>query len=142
MALTSYESDIKKINADEVSVFTLLSDLSRLEVLKDKLPADKVKDASFDADSVRLKVDMLGEVGFRIILREPYKTIKFQSENTPFEVNFWIQIKQVAPEDTRIKLTLRADLPTMVKIMVGNKLQEGINQIADMLTRLPYQSFM
>lgn len=139
MASTSYESDIKRINADEVSVFTLLSDLSRLEALKDKLPADKVKDAYFDADSVRMKVDMLGEVGMRIILREPYKTIKFQADNTPFEVNFWIQIKQVATNDTRIKLTLRAELPTMVKMMLGNKLQEGINQIADMLTRLPYQ---
>lgn len=139
MASTSYESDIKRINADEVSVFTLLSDLSRLEALKDKLPADKVKDAYFDADSVRMKVDMLGEVGMRIILREPYKTIKFQAENTPFEVNFWIQIKQVATNDTRIKLTLRAELPTMVKMMLGNKLQEGINQIADMLARLPYQ---
>ena len=139
MASTSYESDIKRINADEVSVFTLLSDLSRLEALKDKLPADKVKDAYFDADSVRMKVDMLGEVGMRLILREPYKTIKFQAENTPFEVNFWIQIKQVATNDTRIKLTLRAELPTMVKMMLGNKLQEGINQIADMLTRLPYQ---
>lgn len=139
MASTSYESDIKRINADEVSVFTLLSDLSRLEALKDKLPADKVKDAYFDADSVRMKVDMLGEIGMRIILREPYKTIKFQAENTPFEVNFWIQIKQVATNDTRIKLTLRAELPTMVKMMLVNKLQEGINQIADMLTRLPYQ---
>ena len=83
MSLTSYESDIKRINADEVSVFTLLSDLSRLEALKDKLPTDKVKEAYFDVDSVRLKVDMLGEVGMRIILREPYKTIKFQAENSP-----------------------------------------------------------
>lgn len=138
MSLTSYESDIKRINADEVSVFTLLSDLSRLEALKDKLPTDKVKEACFDADSVRLKVDMLGEVGMRIILREPYKTIKFQAENSPFEVYFWIQIKQVAPNDTRIKLTLKAELPTMIKMMVGNKIQEGINQIADILTRLPY----
>ncbi|MBO7234675.1 MAG: SRPBCC family protein [Paludibacteraceae bacterium] len=138
MSLTSYESDIKRINADEVSVFALLSDLSRLEALKDKLPTDKVKEAYFDADSVRLKVDMLGEVGMRIILREPYKTIKFQAENSPFEVYFWIQIKQVAPNDTRIKLTLKAELPTMIKMMVGNKIQEGINQIADILTRLPY----
>lgn len=138
MSLTSYESDIKRINADEVSVFTLLSDLSRLEALKDKLPTDKVKEAYFDADSVRMKVDMLGVIGMRIILREPYKTIKFQAENAPFEVYFWIQIKQVSPTDTRIKLTLKAELPTMVKMMVGSKLQEGINQIADILTRLPY----
>lgn len=138
MAVTTYESSIKKINANDAEVFGVLSDLSRLEALRDKIPQDKIKDAHFDADSVQFKVDMVGTIGFRIVDREPNKTIKFQAENTPFEVNFWIQLKQVAENDTRMKLTLKAELPTMIKMMAGNKLQEGIEQIAEVLTRLTY----
>ncbi len=32
-----------------------------------------------------------------------------------------------------MKLTLKAELPTMIKIMVDKKLKEGINVIADLL---------
>ena len=136
--MTTYESAIKKISANEDRIFAVLSDLSRLETLRDKLPQDKIKEATFSTDAVNFKIDMLGTIGFRIIEREPYKTIKFQAENSPFPVNFWIQLKQVAENDTRLKLTLKADLPTMIKMMAGSKLQEGMDQIADMLTRLSY----
>jgi len=67
--------------------------------------------------------------------REPFKTVKLVSENTPIEVNVWIQLKAVAENETLLKLTLKADLPTMIKMMVDKKLQEGINSIADLLAK-------
>ncbi|MFT3751508.1 MAG: hypothetical protein QM800_01015 [Paludibacter sp.] len=57
------------------------------------------------------------------------------SENAPVEVNVWIQLKQVAENDTRMKLTLKADLPAMIKMMVDKKLKEGINSVADLLAK-------
>ena len=39
-----------------------------------------------------------------------------------------------------MKLTLRADLNPMIKMMIGGKLKEGINKFADMLAMIPYQS--
>ena len=43
MSMTSYESEIKTISSNEEVVFTVLSDLSRLESMLDKLPTDKVE---------------------------------------------------------------------------------------------------
>ena len=134
--MTTYESDIKTISSNEEVVFGILSDLNNLKKLQENPAlADKVKDLQFNTDSCSFSVEGFGKVGFRIIEREPFKTIKFISENAPVEVNVWIQLKQVAENDTRMKLTLKADLPAMIKMMVDKKLKEGINSVADMLAK-------
>jgi len=130
--MTTYESDIKTISSSEEMVFGILSDLNNLEKLTENPSLnDKLKNVKFDADSCSFEVEGIGTVGFRIIEREPFKTIKFESEHAPVHVNVWIQLKQVAENDTRMKLTLKADIPTMIKMMVDKKLKEGINAIAD-----------
>jgi hypothetical protein len=37
-----------------------------------------------------------------------------------------------------MRLTLKADLNMMMKMMIGKKLEEGIDKFADMLAMLPY----
>jgi len=134
--MTTYESDIKTISSNEEVVFGILSDLNNLKQLQDNPSlTDKVKDLQFDTDSCSFSVDPVGKVGFRIIEREPFKTIKFTSENSPVEVNVWIQLKQTAENQTAMKLTLKAELPMMIKMMVDKKLKEGINSIADVLAK-------
>ena len=130
--MTKYESDIKAISSNEEMVFNILNDLSNLEKIKNMPEASgKLKDAEFSRDSCTFHVEGLGKIGFRIIEREPFKTIKLESEHIPITINAWIQLKQVQENDTRMKLTLQADLPSMVKMMVDKKLKEGINTIAD-----------
>ena len=132
--MTTYESDIKTISSGEEVVFGLISDLNNLQILqKDERVQEKLKDLTFDADSCSFTVDMLGNIGFRIIEREPFKTVKMEVFNVPMQINFWIQLKQVAENDTKMKLTLKADFPTMIKMMVDSKLKEGINTIAGYL---------
>ncbi|MGC3977913.1 MAG: SRPBCC family protein [Paludibacteraceae bacterium] len=139
--MTTYESDIKTISSSEEVVFNQLSDLNNLKKLQElnlgekSEYADKLKDMEFDSDSVFFNVDGFGRVGMRVIEREPYKTIKFQSENVPVNANVWVQLKQVAENDTRMKLTLKADIPMMIKMMVDKKLKEGINMIADVIAK-------
>ncbi|MFA6581921.1 MAG: SRPBCC family protein, partial [Paludibacter sp.] len=36
---------------------------------------------------------------------------------------------------TAMKLTLKAELPMMIKMMVDKKLKEGINKVADLLAK-------
>jgi hypothetical protein len=37
-----------------------------------------------------------------------------------------------------MRLTLKADLNPMLKMMLGKKLEQGIEKFADMLAMLPY----
>jgi len=134
--MTTYESDIKTISSNEEVVFGILSDLNNLTKLADNPSlTDKAKDLQFDTDSCSFSVDGFGKVGFRIVERAPFKTIKFVSENTPVEVNVWVQLNQTDDKQTAMKLTLKAELPMMIKMMVDKKLKEGINTIADMLAK-------
>ena len=134
--MTTYESDIKTISSNEEVVFGILSDLNNLkEVLGSTPITGKVKDLEFQTDSCSFVVEGFGKMGFRIIEREPFKTIKLQSEKAPVDLNVWIQLVQRAENETQMKLTLKADLPAMIKMMIDKKLKEGINLIADVLAK-------
>jgi hypothetical protein len=134
--MTTYESDIKAISSNEEVVFGILNDLKNLEKLANNPSLeDKARDLQFDSDSCSFVVDGFGKMGFRIVEREPFKTIKLISENAPVEVNVWIQLKAVDENNTQMKLTVKAELPMMIKMMVDKKLKEGVNSIADLLAK-------
>lgn len=136
--MTEFTSDIKTISHNDADIFRVLSDLSKLELVKDRIPEDKIKDFKFDNDSCSFRVDPVGEVRFRVIEREPNKLVKFKSENLPFDVFLWIQLVQKADKDTKMKMTLRADLNPLIKGMVAKPLKEGLEKISDVIASLPY----
>ena len=69
------------------------------------------------------------------------KTV-FGVDNIPMAVNMWIQLKQVEELDTRIKLTIKADIPMMFRMMFEKKLQQGLDQAVDMLCQVPYAAWV
>jgi len=134
--MTTYESDIKTISSNEEVVFGILSDLNNLrEMLEQTTLSGKVKDLQFQTDSCSFKVEGFGKMGFKIIEREPFKTIKLISENAPVEITVWIQLIKYSETVTQMKLTLKSDLPVMIKMMIDKKLKEGINLIAEVLAK-------
>lgn len=136
--MTEFVSEIKSIPHDEERIFAMLSDLSNLEGVKERIPQDKIKDFAFDRDSCSFTVDPVGSVRFQIVEREPYQLIKFQTTNSPVPLFLWIQLKEVADHDTRMKLTVRAEIPAFLKAMVSKPLQEAVDKISDVLASLPY----
>ena len=123
---------------NEDCIYAMLSDLSNLERVKDRIPQDKIKNFEFDSDTCSVSVDPVGKVTFQIVEREPYKLIKFTTTNSPVPLFMWIQLKQVAENDTRLKLTVRADLNPFIKPMVAKPLQDAVDKISTALTLLPY----
>ena len=136
--MTEFVSEVKTIPHDEDRIFTMLSDLSNLERIKDRLPQDKIQDFEFDSDSCSFAVAPVGKITFRIVEREPNKTIKFETTNSPVPLFLCIQLKQVAPEDTKMKMTIKADLNPFIKPMVSKPLQDALDKIAVVIASLPY----
>ncbi len=136
--MTEFVSDIKTIPYNKERIFNVLSDLSNLERVKDKIPQDKISDFSFDTDSCSFSVSPVGNIKFSIIEREPCDTIKFAADQSPVEVLMWIQLKETGPEETKMKLTVKAQLNPFIKPMVSKPLQDGVNKIADVLANVPY----
>lgn len=136
--MTEFVSEIKAIPHNEDRIFNLLSDLSNLEKIKDRIPDDKINDFEFDKDSCSFTVAPVGKITFQIVERDPYKTIKFTTTNSPVPLFLWIQLKQVAENDTRMKLTVKAELNAFLKPMVSKPLQEALDKISTVLASLPY----
>jgi carbon monoxide dehydrogenase subunit G len=163
--MSKYESGIKLINATVEQVYAKLSNLENLrpildnaqsnEAVKAQMEAagqdpsqlEKLKDVRLTADSIAIPAPMVGEISLRIIEREENKTVKFETKQSPICANMWIQVLPTSEvitaeglPGTKMRLTLKADLNPMLKMMIGNKLEQGIDKFADMLARIPYNS--
>lgn len=136
--MTTFESKIKAIAASDETIYTKLSDLKNLESFKSEINDEKIKEIRIEEDTIFIKVDMLGEVGLKLIEKEPNKTLKFEGVNAPIQLNLWIQIKEAAANDSRLKLTLKADIPFMIKAMASKPIQEFLEKLADALASIPY----
>ncbi len=140
--MTSFESKTVRITHPAEKVFALLSDLSNLERFQGVLNApgnDKLKITGYDRDSLSIEVSPVGTLTFRIVNREPYKTIKFEAENSPLPLNLWIQFVSTGESETASRITIKADLNPFIKPMLSKPLQEGVDKMADMLVVLPYE---
>ena len=136
--MATFESTIREINYPQQNVYNLLSDLSNIEKIKDRLPEDKVKDLIFDENSISISSPM-GAVKLNIIEREEPKCIKFETEKSPLPFNLWIQILPMNKSSCKMKLTIKAELNPFIKGMVSKPLQEGIEKIADALQMIKYE---
>lgn len=137
--MTEFVSETKQIPYNEDRIFAMLSDLSNLEKVRDRIPQDKIQDFEFDSDTCSFSVAPVGKITFQIVERDPNKTIKFTTTNSPVPLFLWIQLKQMEEADTRLRLTVRADLSPLIKPMVSKPLQDGLEKIANLLATLPYE---
>ena len=149
MSLNKYRSDVKLIDHNQQVVFNYLSNFENLsgylnsgliEKITEKIPQVKITDFQSDQDSCKFNITGLGVAEIKIVNREPFKTIKVESSGgLPLSFVFWIQLISVDQFQTKLRLTLHAEMSMMIKMMAGSKLEEGINQLADTLSKLPYQ---
>lgn len=136
--MTKFESAVKVIPASQKAVYEKLSDLSNLEKVKDRLPQDKVKNLSFDAETLSIEVPPVGKIVLQIVEKEPCKCIKFATTTSPLPFNLWIQIVPVTETECKMKLTIGMELNPFMKTMVQKPLQEGLEKMAEILSLINY----
>ena len=129
MGLEKYVSKQVRINRPDYLIYNLLSDFNNFTpMLEGKVDNWRVNGdtCSFTAKGIGLTV--------RMVEKTPYTSVKLSGdEGSPFEFSFWIQLVRVDEFDTRMRLTLHANLNMMMKMMVGKKLESAMDQIADQI---------
>jgi len=116
----------KSANSDEIYKF-----ITNFHNFKELLPAGKVSGWEASEDKCSFNVDPLGRTGLIIIEKEPHKLIKMVSdpEYSSYQFNIWIQLKKVAENDTRVKVTIEPLVNKMLLPMLKlplKKLADGI----------------
>ncbi len=142
MSESKYTSAVRQIPAPVEVVYPALSNLQNLERVREHIPQDRIQDLEITPDSVRMKVDGLGQkISILIEDRIENDTVKFGAEGLPMPMNFWIQLKPGEGDRCFVRLTLKADIPMMFKMMLDKKIQKGIDDAAEMLTQFPYRQW-
>ncbi|MBQ0029462.1 MAG: hypothetical protein MJZ24_09315 [Paludibacteraceae bacterium] len=146
--MESYESNVKRVYAPVSSVYAMLHDMNNVDRIRTMIPAsmaqehaDKMKileTMQCTEDTVSFEAPMVGRVGIRVVERQENSLLKFGADQSPLDFNLWIQMKETAPGESALKVTLKVDVPFMMKMMIGSKLKDGVEKVADMLARLPY----
>ena len=135
---SKFESSIKPIPYPQQAVYDNISDLRNLKKVKDRVPEDKVSDFTFDEDTVGINIQPVGELKLRIIEREEPKCVKFETVQSPVPFNVWIQVLPVDEQNSKMKVTVKAELNPFIKSMVEKPLQEAVEKIADALALVQY----
>ena len=128
-----YQSKTITVNKPFEEVYGKLSDLKNLEQFRDRIPKEYTVNFECDTDYVQFRVAPVGDLLLRIVERGADK-IRLNVEKLPFKAEISMNIGNVSPSETNIQLVLDADIPFFVKHIVGNKLEEGMDKIADILT--------
>lgn len=134
--MSKIESRIGVIKQSEERIFIFLSDFSNF---KNLVPADRVKNWESTSDSCSFTVEGIGQVGLRIIEKEPNKLIKISSDGkkpVPFVV--WIQIKEVADKDSRIKITADVEMNPVLSAMVKNPLKSFVDSLVEQAEKMNF----
>ena len=131
--METYQSPIQALTCTQTVAYAKLADLRNLEAVKDRLPQDKVKDMTCDVDSCSVTVDPVGKITLRIVERQPEHTIKFGADNAPINFNLWVHLEAVTETTAQLKVILEADIPFMVKAMIGSKVDGFVQQFAEMV---------
>jgi len=147
--MEKYISDVKLIDHNQQIVFEHLANFENLaeylnsgliEKITKQVPQVKITDFKSDRDSCKFNITGMGVAKIQIVNREPFKTIKVESSGgLPLSFTFWVQLLPVTPQQTKMRLTLHADMNMMIKMMAGDRLQGGVNQLAETLSKLPYK---
>ena len=136
--MTKFESDVKTIDASQSAVYSMLSNPSNIERVRSLIPEDKVKNISYNEDSISIEVEPIGKVAMQIVEREPEKLIKFEAQGAPLPVNLWIQILPTGEKTSKLRVTLGLEVNTFMKAMIQKPAQEGVNKAAEMLSLIQY----
>lgn len=129
--MEQYESKQVQIHRPASMIYNLIADFSNFTpILKDKVENwEATRDTcSFTAKGFN--------VSLRIVEREENKLVKIEGEDgTPFDFKLWIQLREIDSADTRMRLVLNVKLNMMMKMMLGKKLENGIDEMAENIAR-------
>lgn len=162
--MNKYESTVKTVYAPVERVYARLSDLTSLQVLKERVddprfeeiinsqvPADKrptpeqfeklrnnIRKMELTSDTMSGHIGPLGDITLRIVERTDPKLVKMELEGAPIAVTMWVQMLPSDENSSRLKVTLGAELNFFIRKMIESKLEKAPEGLAQFLSQIPY----
>ena len=130
-------SSEKEITAPQRVVFDVLSNVDNLTRLKERIPEDKLQDVVIGEDSISYKSPM-GMVTLKMVEKEPNKTIKYSTVQSPLPFDMWVQLLPVTGSQCKMRVTVGLNMNSFMMAMVRKPLTDAVEKIAGLLVQVPY----
>lgn len=130
-------SSEKEITAPQRVVFDVLSNVDNLTRLKERIPEDKLQDVVIGEDSISYKSPM-GMVTLKMVEKEPNKTIKYSTVQSPLPFDMWVQLLPVTGSQCKMRVTVGLNMNSFMMAMVRKPLTDAVEKIAGLLAQVPY----
>ena len=142
--MEKYESKIKVVKASPEDIYAIMTDLSQVNGILPANVSNMIKDTQVSADECSFNIDKIGRVALMITERQPSSLVKYAlSAAMSLGINVFLQIKEApqpsAEPESRIKVSLTADIPFMLKPLIGGKLQEVVDRVAETIAVKSYK---
>lgn len=130
MGFTQIKGKVVTVEQPSYVLYTAFSDMRNFVAA---LPPDKKEGVVATENTIEGEVQGI-RMGLQISNKTPFSSLMFQQYgNSPFEFAITVFFDALDSYKTAFHIELSADLPMMVKMMIGNKLQDAVDQITEQL---------
>lgn len=134
---TQIVSKVTKNACQDSQLYNFVSDFRNIGLM---LPPEVKEKVSFSANHITVQAVANQSVTLIKVEEEPHKLLKLGAEGAR-ELTIWIQFKQVAPYDTRIRVTMHLQIPMVAKMFGKKKLQQFADGLAEAFAQIPAMAF-
>lgn len=125
--MTTFESRTGSVNESAEKIYAFITDMRNF---KRFLPEGKVENWVAGRENCSFEVPPVGKVSLRIISSEEFSVVKYGGDglnNTEFFL--WVQVKELKPGDSRVKITIKAELNPVLKMMASGPLNDFLEKL-------------
>lgn len=125
--LSSFESRIGKVNSEAKKIYNFATDMRNFNRF---LPEDTIDNWEASQDECSFEVSPVGKSKIGIVRKDPYITVKYSGYGlNETEFYLWLQLKELSKDDTRVKLTIKADLNPGLKMIAQGPIKQFLDKL-------------
>lgn len=128
------------MNRSQAELYERLSNLGDIRRNLDSVPEDlkaKLGTVTFpDDETLAFTAPGVGEMKFRIVERTEPRSVKFLADTGVVPIHVVLDLDPESPESTNVVASIEAEIPAMLRPLIGGKLQEAADKFGEMFGRL------
>lgn len=139
--MDTFKSDVVTIPCGVDKIYSKLAYPETFNELIERLPEDakgKLEKAKFEADSITLVADPVGEIKLNVVERVEPSRVVFAAAQSPVPLQMVINLTKVSDTETEACAELGVELNPFIRPMLSKPLQDGAKKFGEMISKLPY----
>lgn len=138
--MSQYKGKPYIVNKSRQTLFERLADFSILANHIHELPEEmrsKLGTVTFpDTDTMSFTAPGVGEMKFKIVERNAPERIRLLADTGMVPIYVILNLDEEAADKTSVSATIDADIPMMLRPLIGGKLQEAADKFGEMFGQL------